>query len=142
GGTKTPEVNFKSNISFNRVNKDAYELMDAPTFAKYINMKELADNLDRNPKPIYTEAEIKEFQRTGGTDWLSKIFRPGVNYNNALSISGMANGINYLFSGDYLNQKGTVVESGYKRYILNAKLEFDIRDWADINISWRGIKSD
>lgn len=142
GRSKAPEVNLVSNVTVSKVNTDAYELMDAGTFARYANLKVMADNLNQTPTPVYTDQQIADFDARGGTDWMSKIFRTGVGTNNSINISGSGQGINYLLSGGYLNQQGTAVKSDFKRYNLRASLDFTITKWLSLNMNWAGTQSD
>src|SRR5690606_6786473 len=142
GKTVAPDVTFSSSYTYATVNTDAYQLMDAATFARYANLRELADNLDRDPLPIYSDEQIAAFEKTRGTDWMKEIFRGGSTFNNALSISGRGERINYLFSGGYLDQKGTALNSGNKRYTLQTNLSFDLLRWMQLNVNWLGVKTD
>jgi len=55
---------------------------------------------------------------TVNTDWQDEVFRTGAIQDHNLQVSGAtANGTaNYLLSGGYFNQEGTVLGSGFERY--------------------------
>lgn len=142
GTSRTPEINYTSTYTISNVNDRAYKLMNAATFARNANLIALADNLNQNPTPIYSDAQIADFEKNGGTDWLSKIFRTGSGFNNSLNISGRGDRINYFFSGSFLNQNGTSLKSNYKRYTARVNLDFTLTEWLDFNINWAGSISD
>nr|WP_293833346.1 TonB-dependent receptor [uncultured Arsenicibacter sp.] len=57
------------------------------------------------------------------TDWQNEIFRSAPIQNHTLSISGGNANVRYYVSGNYLDQRGTVINSGYKRYGARANLD-------------------
>ncbi|RVU02093.1 TonB-dependent receptor [Mucilaginibacter limnophilus] len=50
------------------------------------------------------------------TDWQDAIFRQASTQNHTLSVAGGSDNIKYYVSGNYLNQQGVVIQSGFKRY--------------------------
>ncbi len=63
-----------------------------------------------------------------GTDWYDEIFDPAGTMNHDLSVSGGGDIGNYLFSFNYLNQQGTLMETYNKRYSIRANTQFNITD--------------
>ncbi|MCK8492676.1 TonB-dependent receptor [Spirosoma sp. RP8] len=57
------------------------------------------------------------------TDWQDAIFRSAAIQNHTLSISGGKDNVRFYVSGNYLNQRGVVINSGYKRYSARANVE-------------------
>ncbi|QHV94434.1 SusC/RagA family TonB-linked outer membrane protein [Spirosoma endbachense] len=57
------------------------------------------------------------------TDWQDAIFRSATIQNHTLSISGGKDNVRFYVSGNYLNQRGVVINSGYKRYSARANVE-------------------
>jgi TonB-linked SusC/RagA family outer membrane protein len=57
------------------------------------------------------------------TDWQDAIFRSAPIQNHTLSISGGKDNFKFYVSGNYLNQRGVVISSGYKRYSARANVE-------------------
>ncbi len=58
-----------------------------------------------------------------GTNWQNEIFRPAVTQDYTLSISGGNERGTYLISGNYLDQQGIILNSGFKRYSLQFNLD-------------------
>src|SRR5690606_7034216 len=102
------------------------EMMDAAEFAREMNRYAMAANLDVDPVPVFSDEEIQEFERSGGTDWLDEIYRTGLTQTHQLSLSGKTNNVNYFLSGSYLDQEGVLINSGYSRYSLRANVDADI----------------
>jgi TonB-linked SusC/RagA family outer membrane protein len=50
------------------------------------------------------------------SDWQDAIFRNASIQNHTLSIAGGSDNVKYYVSGNYLNQQGVVIQSGFKRY--------------------------
>ncbi|GAB4023547.1 SusC/RagA family TonB-linked outer membrane protein [Spirosoma koreense] len=57
------------------------------------------------------------------TDWQDAIFRAAPIQNHTLSISGGKDNVKFYISGNYLNQRGVVINSGFKRYGARANVE-------------------
>ena len=54
------------------------------------------------------------------TDWQDEIFRVGMIQDYNLSYSGGTENSTHLFSGEYLKQEGTLIDSGFERYSFRA----------------------
>ncbi|MCL7764722.1 TonB-dependent receptor [Polaribacter sp. Z014] len=54
------------------------------------------------------------------TNWQDEIFRVGIIQDYNLSYSGGTENSTHLFSGEYLKQEGTIIDSGYERYSFRA----------------------
>ena len=61
-----------------------------------------------------------------GTSWQDKIFRNGVVQNYNLSLSGGDKKTNLYFSTDYMDQKGTLLNTGFKKINNNLKVNHRI----------------
>ncbi|WP_246197837.1 SusC/RagA family TonB-linked outer membrane protein [Chitinophaga agrisoli] len=56
-------------------------------------------------------------------DWQDTAFRAAPFQNYQLSVSGGTDAVRYFFSGNYLNQEGVLINSGYKNYAARANIE-------------------
>ncbi|TRW25176.1 TonB-dependent receptor [Flavobacterium zepuense] len=65
----------------------------------------------------------------GGTDWQDAIYRTANSYSHQLSFSGAKENTSYYISGGFLNQEGTLLGSGYKRYNLRANVDSKVKSW-------------
>ncbi len=80
------------------------DLLDAREFTDYQNQIR-ANNDNTTPYP----------QGTADTDWQDEIYRSGNTQNHQVSFSGGTDKVNYYASGNYFDQKGILVNSGFKR---------------------------
>ena len=60
------------------------------------------------------------------TDWQDAIFRSAPIQNHTLSASGGNDKFQYYISGNYFDQRGIVIASGFKRYGVRANLTADL----------------
>lgn len=63
------------------------------------------------------------------TNWKDLMLQTGITQNYDLSISGGSDKSNYFISAAYLNQKGMVIETGYKKYTFNLNTDHTVADW-------------
>lgn len=140
GKTGKPVISYTLDRGVARMNKKM-DLLNAAEYARNVNAVVLANNATGvAPVPIFSEAEIQEFERTGGTDWQDVIYRTAQITNHQLSLSGATDKVNYLISGGYLDQEGILLNTDYQRFTLRANAETEITDWALFGINWAGSR--
>ena len=66
-----------------------------------------------------------------GTNWQDQIFRTGLTKDYTLRISGGSDKGSYSISGNVLDQQGTIKNSGYTRYGLQANINRKLYKWVD-----------
>ncbi len=67
-----------------------------------------------------------------GTDWQEALFSNAAMQKHQLSLSGGNDKTTYYMSGEYLNQDGVAVGSGFDRYSFRVNLDSKPRDWVTI----------
>ncbi|HUS02746.1 MAG TPA: TonB-dependent receptor [Chitinophagaceae bacterium] len=67
-----------------------------------------------------------------GTDWQDELFNNAAMKKHQLSLSGGGSNTTYYMSGEYLNQEGVALGSGFKRYGVRLNLDNKPREWATI----------
>ncbi|QNK62162.1 TonB-dependent receptor [Pedobacter sp. PAMC26386] len=83
-------------------------------------------------KPFYTSAdEYNSFYRISkankqGTDWYHEIFKPASITSQNIAITGGSDQGNYLFSANYFNQQGTLLNTYLKRYTIRSNSQYNI----------------
>jgi len=70
-----------------------------------------------------------------GTDWQSVLFRTVPMYKNSLSISGGTEKLNYYLSGEYMDQTGVAIGSGFTRYGVRLNVDNKAYKWLTLNIN-------
>lgn len=76
-----------------------------------------------------------------GTDWLDKVLGNGIIDNHSVSLSGGGDKITYYMSGTYFDQKGTVKNSGMKRYTGKTNLSYNLTSFLTLNADLSGARS-
>ncbi|SEO11170.1 TonB-linked outer membrane protein, SusC/RagA family [bacterium A37T11] len=95
---------------------------------------ESVDELTYYVNPNYTSDEdYFSFQRIvkankTGTDWYHAIFNSAPMTNHNLSVASSNNKGSYLFSLNYFNQEGTLIETYNKKYNIRANTLFNVSD--------------
>jgi len=115
---------------------------DSPVLPDFIDPPGASEgdvNLDNyNVTPFYTNpSQLGSFYyitraNKSGTNWFDEVFDPAPQMKHNLSVSGGGDIGNYLFSFNYLDQQGTLMEQYLKRYTVRANTEFQVSD--DIRI--------
>lgn len=72
---------------------------------------------------------------TANTDWQDEILRDALIQNYSLRFSGGSEKIKYMVSGEYFDQDGIVLNSGFKRYSLRTNLDFAVNEKLDLGIN-------
>ncbi|WP_374950183.1 SusC/RagA family TonB-linked outer membrane protein [Mucilaginibacter sp.] len=78
-----------------------------------------------NPNNDYL---IQKYDNNIGTDWFHAIFKPASTQSHTISGSGANDKNSYYFSGGYIDQKGTLIESYFKRAQARVNTTFNIKD--------------
>ena len=62
-----------------------------------------------------------------GTNWYKELTQVAPIMNHNISMSGGADKSRYMFSFDYFDQKGIIIENFYKRYTARLNTEFNVK---------------
>lgn len=106
-------ISYQYTIGWGRTAKKI-DLLDASQWARL--QKDYFNN-----KGNYTDEQITQLGK--GYDWQDAVLQTGVSQNHTLSISGGDDKTRYLISGNFVDQEGIVINSGFKRY--NARINLD-----------------
>lgn len=82
-------------------------------------------------KPFYTSGDASGFYRItksnkAGTDWYHEIFKSAPIQSHNVTLSGNTDQASYLFSLNYFNQQGVLVNTYNKRYTLRSNTVFNV----------------
>lgn len=66
---------------------------------------------------------------------LDAIMRTALRQNYSMSIRGGSQKIKYIVSGDYLDQKGIVMGSNFKRYSGRVSVNADLKKWLSLSVN-------
>ena len=91
------------------------DFLNGSEFVQYRNQREMNDGTGF----VLADEGIS-------TDWQDLSLNPGAVHDYGVSVSGGGENSKYYFSGNYYNQDGILVSSGFERYNLRANSEFDL----------------
>jgi len=100
-----PRIEFNTSVS-TQTEINRLKLLNADQFLTYV--KEVRPNI---------------VSQGADTDWQDQIFRKGGIQNHQLSIAGGSDAVKYYVSGAYYDQKGVILNSGYKRYSITSNID-------------------
>ena len=103
------EVNYSGYAGTQQVAKKI-DLLNASQWASLVNDL----NVSTGSAKTFSDSAIAALGK--GSDWQSSALRKAAVQNHELSISGGDEKSRYLISGNYFNQDGTVLNTGFQRY--------------------------
>ena len=119
-------INFKASAGVKKSLTGRYKSMDA--YEAYDFMSQMySKSAMRNNAPAEDELGDYNF------DWVNSIFGVGVVQNYYASITGKAGKVNYYASLDHYNEKGSMINTGYKRTAARLNLSTPITDRLMLN---------
>lgn len=101
----------KTNIDFNA----SYSLQNEINRLDLLNKQQFTEYI-QDTNPDFTALD-------GNTDWQDEIFQTGNIQNYQLGISGGSENVNYYLSGTVFDQKGIIMNSGFKRYSVTSNID-------------------
>ena len=136
-----PIVDYNFSIGTQKI-RHKLDVMGAADYARTVNAYRETQNLSGPPVLVFTDSQIAEFEKNGGTDWQDEIYRTGTIQNHQLSVGGGSDNTKYMISGGYLDQQGILINSGYKRFSLRANLTSTISKHVSFGLNWAGSKEE
>ncbi|MBC9794998.1 SusC/RagA family TonB-linked outer membrane protein [Sinomicrobium weinanense] len=82
----------------------------------------------------HTRASINRLKQNN-TDWGDLLYRAAANTQYSLSISGGSEKSDYYFSLGYYDEEGTTVDTGFERYNITLKNNYDLSDKFKVGVS-------
>lgn len=137
-------IQFESYYGVQTVRKKL-GLLNATEFATLINEGIANVNKDNQgvpgfPKPLtYTDEQIKAMGE--GTDWQDAVFRDAPMQNYQLTFSGGSDKTQYAVSGNYFDQQGIVLNTGYARGSVRVNLDQEINKRLKLITSFTASRS-
>ncbi len=105
-------------------------LMNAYQFATALN----AQNAATGTSQAFTQEQLDAFKTNPGTDWQDAIEEKPWIQNYQINVSGGAPNVNYLFSVNYLDQPGLILNQYFKKAIFRSNVNFKISSKIDAKI--------
>lgn len=127
---KSGKLNVELNSTYATQNaSNRLDLLNASEFADYQNQIR-ANNGNTTPYP----------QGTADTDWQDQIYQGGNTQNHQLSFSGGTDKMNFYASGNYFDQTGIVVNSGFKRATFLTNVDAQVSDKVKLGVNLFGSR--
>ena len=115
------EINYSGYYGKQQIDKKL-DLLNASQWASLVNDINISDG---KPK-TFSDSAIAALGT--GSDWQNSALRDAPIQNHELSVAGGDEKSRYLISGNYFNQQGTVLNSGFKRYSARINYERNVND--------------
>jgi len=106
------------------------------------------DLVEQGLDPLYSDAQIQtmrdgnDLDQWANTNWFDEMYRVAPMKTTYLSVSGAKENTRYMFSSEYLDQEGTMINTGQKRYNFRSNIDVDITDRITIGMNLSGNKQD
>ncbi|MDO5971271.1 TonB-dependent receptor [Flavivirga aquimarina] len=163
GKFNTPTtVSFRSTIGFANQAVDRHKLTDTDTFTEYTwealrnasqyedgNTAEVAatsatnnliPTLGYNPygiaNPVGTDGKLVSTNKAWDTDWADLLINEAaIRKEHTLAVSGGSENTSYYFSGNYLDQEGTIKTSDFERITTRLSIDTKVNSWFKAGLS-------
>ncbi len=114
------------------------DLMNAYDFANTVNAQFVANG----QAPAFSSTQLQNILSNGkGTDWQKEVTRSPLVQNYQLSVSGGNSAVKYLFSGNYLDQPGLLLNQWYKRTSIRANVDIKANDKIDLKFNLTALQA-
>jgi TonB-linked SusC/RagA family outer membrane protein len=128
GAKNNSQINFNYSYALQQPT-NVVEMLDASQFAQMHN--EMMTNGGQLQNPEFWDPT----SLGTGTDWLGSLFQTAPMQNYSLSYSGNTDKTNYYISGNYMNQEGIVINTGFKRFTVQMNADSKVNSWLKIGNS-------
>ncbi|MBD8490836.1 TonB-dependent receptor [Echinicola sp. CAU 1574] len=115
-----------------------YSLQDKPDPLPVMNLQQYAEmvNTIRDLTGGDPPAAFLDPSLLGeGTNWQEELFKTAALNKHSLSLNGGTDNTRYYLSGEYFDQEGVAIGSGFERYSLRLNLDNQARKWLKIGLN-------
>lgn len=138
-GSGKGKINVDFFTSISKVPKLLPTLADnVGDFARIENIRKTS--IGQNP--TFTDAEITSLEANGGTRYQDEVLRTGYSQNLQLSASGSEGKLRYFLSGNYRDEQGIVINTGYQQLSLRSNLEAQVSDRFKVGLNIYGSRGE
>lgn len=116
------KVEFNGNFGTAHVTRKI-DVLNGPEYAKFLFDANGGYTAANNP---YLNWQSYESPDSTNTDWQDEIFRTAYTHDYRLNISGGSDNVQYAIIGNYFNQEGVIINSGYERYTGRVNLSAEL----------------
>lgn len=102
------------------------DVMNLQQFAR--NKTELANIYGQEVRPEFSQPQLLGT----GTDWQDEVYNTAMVKSHQISFSGSKEDTNYYLSAGYIDQEGTILGSGLKRYTARLNADSRVKKWLKV----------
>ncbi|RKR14381.1 TonB-linked SusC/RagA family outer membrane protein [Maribacter vaceletii] len=109
-----------------------------PTLADNPDQFAIIENARRvstGGSPIFSDQEIADLASNGGTNYQDEILRTGISKNLQISASGSEGNISYFLSGNYRDEEGIVINTGFQQLAARSNLSAQVSDKLKVSLN-------
>lgn len=136
-----PSININQSFAWQKVLVEP-SLVNSWEQATLLNL----DATERGLEGPYTQNQI-DLMKSGtspdewaNTNWFEEMTRTAPMNNTYVSVSGSKDNVRYMFSTDYLDQEGLMIQTGAKRYNFRSNIDVDISSKVKVGMNLSGNK--
>jgi TonB-dependent starch-binding outer membrane protein SusC len=122
-----------------------YSLQDKPDWVPVMNLQQYATMTNEINEITggQSPATFLDPSLLGpGTDWQRALFSTAALNRHNLNLSGGNNNTNFFVSGEYFDQEGVAIGSGFERYSLRVNLDNQTRKWLKTGLNLQVSQTD
>ena len=102
-----------------------------------------ANTMEGDPSAAAAKYNYPDYQiykaNKQGTNWYDEIYRTGIIQEYDLSVSGGGKKSTYALSGNYLDEQGFLIYTGFKRYNFRVNADTKFNNWLKVGQSIQAI---
>ena len=70
-----------------------------------------------------------------GTNWQDAVFQTALQHSHQVSAQGGSDKVQYYVSGSFMDQKGTIIGSQFKRFSARSNIDAQLKKWLKMSVS-------
>ncbi|GHV31630.1 hypothetical protein FACS1894177_06610 [Bacteroidia bacterium] len=106
------------------------DMMNLRQYASYSNAL-MATTSGGKEQPEYSDPLLLG----AGTNWQKAIFRTAPMSSHNISAQGGTDAVKYYVSGSYMDQKGTLIGTDFRRYSFRTNLDAQLKSWLTLGLN-------
>src|SRR5690606_29867065 len=84
---------------------------------------------------IWTVAQQENVDAGRSVNWVDEVTDPSAQTSHVVSLSGGSENTTHYFSTAYLNEKGTLLNTGYERFNLKGSMDSKLNDYVKVGFN-------
>ncbi len=124
GRDPKPQITYRTQLGFSQIARANWNIMNTAERIQYEKEIGLTQDKDYN---LLMKTDV---------NWLEQVFNDDAFFqNHEVSIAGANDNTNYYVSGNFYDQEGTAIGSGFRRYSVRSNVEQYAAKWLKLGFS-------